>query len=339
MDKFNKNKKIVISLVIVLLTTIVVGGIIFYKKSQVKSLGSITYGYNMWPGVLPYLVAYDKGFFKENGLDVNLVEVSTYTEEIDNFLSGKVDFLGDFALIDVIKNVSKGEKIKVILATDYSNGADGIVAKSGINLIQDLKGKKVAVEKETLGEYLLYDALKKNNLSLDDIVEVNLSAQESASAFIRGEVEAAVSYEPDLSRSLSKGGGSKIYTSVDSPGLIIDTLVFRPDFITANPLKVSAVVLAYFKAVDYISNNKDESYLIGSKYFGITPMELEEQYSGIKQVSFTENTSLVSFGDNNSSLHGLIKKAHEFLKEKGVTTGSVDSTEIVDAKFIRSLIN
>lgn len=308
MNIFSQNKKtVIISILIICL--IVVGLFIYYKPDQVKPLGQINYGYAPWPGVLPYIVAYEKGFFKAEGLDVNLIKTTSYTEQIADFISGRLDFVGDFALIDVVKKVSAGEKINVILATDYSNGADGIVSHKDIKNITDLKGKSVAVEKETLGEYLLYDALRKNNLNLSDVKIVNLSAQESVQAFIRGEVDAAVSYEPDLSLSLDQGQGNLLYTSVQSPGLIMDTLVFKPDFVTENPLLVEAVVRSYARAVDYIASNPADSYAVGAKYFDITSSEFEGQYKGIKQITLSENLSMMTYGVNSDSLHGLINQA------------------------------
>ena len=63
-------KKTITILTFVLLTILAAGGIFFYGQSQPKSLGKITLGWNTWPGNLPYLVAYEQGFFKEQGLHI-----------------------------------------------------------------------------------------------------------------------------------------------------------------------------------------------------------------------------------------------------------------------------
>lgn len=332
-------RTIIFIFAIVAIVLLVLGffGAFYYKNINKKYLGKITYGYEVWPGVLPYLIAYEKGFFAEQGLDVKLYKSQNYTQEIDDFLSGRVDFLGDYALIDVIKKVSTGEKVKVVLATDYSNGADGIVTDKSISNVSQLKNKKVAVEKNTLGEYLLYDALKKSNLSLSDLEEIDLSAQDSAKAFVDKKVDACVTYEPDLSKAIKEGNGNLIYNSSQSPGLIIDTLVFRPEFIEKNPSKVLAVVKAYFNAVNFIEKNNDEAYSIGAKYFDITKEDFKKQYEGIKQVSFIENMTLMSFGSGRDSLHGLVSSACDFLQTKDILHAKVDSLEIIDPQFVRAL--
>lgn len=330
-------KKVALSTTIALLVIVSVLGFFFYRQSQVKFLGQITLGWNAWPGFLPYLVAYDQGYFKEDGLDVKMIEEESYGKMLDDLVSSKIDFAGSIGLIDIAEKDSSGAALKIVSVADYSNGADGIVTKKEIKSISELKGKKVAVEQGTLGEYLLYDALKKNNRSLTDVQEVNMTAQEAAQAFISGKVDAAVSYEPYYSQAVKDGNGWRIYTSADSPGLITDVVALKGDFVTKNPEKVSTVIKSYFKAMDFIAKNPDQAYTIGAKYFKITPSEFKDQYAGIKQVGLTDNLNFMSYGNGSDSLHGLINQAYDFLLLKGTVKNRVDSTEIIDPSFIRGL--
>lgn len=322
----------------VLLTGLVAyGGWVFYQQNLNQGLQKITYGYQDWPGVLPYLVAYDQGFFKQVGLDVLLVKEDSYVQGVADLISGRVDFVGDIALIDLVKRVSAGSALKVVLATDYSNGADGIVAKSDIKSIKEFKGKRIALEKETIGEYLLYDALRKNNLTLNDVTIIDLAAQEAAQAFIRKEVDVTVTYEPGLSSAVSLGQGNLIYTSADSPGLIIDVLAFRAGYLASNEGKAKAVVAAYFKAIDYIDANPSGAYAIGAKYFEVTPAEFQEQLKGIKQMKMLDNLNALAYKSSLDSLHGQIKAMEAFLQTKGNIINPVDSLDIIEAKYVREL--
>ncbi|MEI6378438.1 MAG: ABC transporter substrate-binding protein [Candidatus Falkowbacteria bacterium] len=330
-------KKIILITVVVLATALI-GGYFYYQQIRPNNLEKITYGWNAWPGELPYLVAYERGFFKQEGLDVNLVEEGNYVNLLSDLTAGKINFSGGTALIDVVAKDSQGEKLKIILATDYSDGADGIIAKNEIKNVSQLKGKRIAVEVGTLGEYLLYDALKKSNLNLTDVQIVNLSAQESANAFASNSVDAAVTYEPYYSQVMKLGKGWGIYTSADSPGLIIDALVFKSDYVANNPTKVAAVTRAYFKAMDFIAANPDAAYEIGAKYFKISAAELKAQFATIKLVGLGGNQNLMAYNTNRDSLHGLIRQAGVFLKEKGLIRDMIDSTEIIDPSFVREII-
>jgi NitT/TauT family transport system substrate-binding protein len=328
-------KKII--LIIAFVAILAIGGFVYYQQFVTKSLGTVVCGLNVWPGNLPNLVAYDMGFFKRNGLDVKMAEINDYSKLTADFNSGKVDFSG-FALNDVIAQAGQGNDLKVVLAQDFSNGADGIVAKKDLKNILDLKGKKIAVAKNTLSEYLLIDALKKNNLSLADIQEVDLSAPEAAQAFIKGEVDAAVTWEPDYSEAVKKGDGWKIYTSANSPGLIVDALVFKGSFIKNNHDKVAAVVKSYFEGMDYISTNPETAFEIGAKYSQISVPDFKRQYSGLEQVALAKNLRVMSFSNSSDSLHKLTKDISEYLLEKKLIKNSIDSTSIIDPQFIRGLI-
>jgi len=329
-------KKSIIISAIVILVMAVVGGLIYYNQFLPKPLEKVKYGFSPFPGTLPYLVAKDEGFFKEEGIDVEIV-YEDYLKVNEDVATGAVDFHSQYVLIDVVYAVSKGEDLAIVMATDYSNGVDAIVAKKEIQTVSDLKGKKIGVDKGTLSEYLLADALKKSNLELSDVIEVGLSSLDAADAFIRGEVDAAVSWEPDVNKAVVEGNGWRLYTSADSPGLIVDCLVFRSEFVTKYPEKVLAVVRGYMKAMDFIAENPNQAYAIGAKYSGITASEFEIQYPGLKQVGLEDNQHLMTYGTGIASLHGLINEAYDFLEERGFVEQAVDSTEIIHPQFIRAL--
>ncbi|MFA6322796.1 MAG: aliphatic sulfonate ABC transporter substrate-binding protein [Candidatus Buchananbacteria bacterium] len=330
-------KKIIILLLLIFLAAMAAGGYFLHKYSATKSLGKINFGYEAWIGVMPYVVAYEKGFFDEQGLEVELIYEESYDQEIAHLLSGRVDFIGDFALVDVVRSVSEGNDLKVVLATDYSNGGDGIAARKNLKEIKDLRGKKVAVEKDTLSEYLLYDALKKNGLSLADVSEINLSAPEAAQAFIDGKVDAAVTYEPDFTKAIEQGGGWRLYTSAQSLGLITDALTFRADYVENNPEKVIAVIKAYIKAIDFVRAQPEEAYRISAKYFNLTPTDLKKQIAGIKFLTKADNLEAFNYQTSLDSLHGAIMRANSYLLESKTIKNKIDSTDILMPRFIRDI--
>ena len=89
--------------------------------------------------------------------------------------------------------------------------------------------------------------------------------------------------------------------------------------------------------MDFINSNTEESYIIGSKYFNITPTELKNQLAGIRLMSRNDNNNALTYGNNINSLHGAINQAVKFLQEKGVIKETLDSIKIIDPSFIREL--
>lgn len=320
----------------VLLAILTAGGF-FYQRSQPKFLEKVTYGFIAFPGTLPYLVAKDQGFFQEEGVDVEIVDDTDYVKMNEDVATGAVDFQSQYVLIDVVDAVSRGKKLSIVMATDYSDGADAIVAKKEIRTVADLKGKKIGVAKGTLSQYLLSDALKKSSLSLSDVIEVDLTSADAVSAFISGDVDAAVSWEPDVTKAVTDGGGWRLYTSAESPGLIIDCLVFRSEFVRKYPKKVTGVIRGYMKGMNFISANPEKSYEIGAAYMKVSAAEFRKQMKGVKLMTKDDNLNLMKYGPGFASLHGSINRAYQFLNGIGTITNPVDSTQIIDPGFVREL--
>ncbi|MFA5125039.1 MAG: ABC transporter substrate-binding protein [Patescibacteria group bacterium] len=307
------------------------------KQSVIpNNLGEITYGWDEWPGILPYLVAQEKGLFSANGLKVRMVKSETNSQLVSELINGQIDFVGDITMVDVLKAQSQGNKLQIINVTDYSNGGDGIVARKSIVSIADLKGKKVAVEQGSLSEKLLFYALEKNNLKLQDVQRVSLPAAEAAQAFIRGEVDAVVTYDPGLSEAVA-AGGVKIFSTALAPGLIIDVGVMRQDFIDSEPEKVKAVLRAYFQALEYIKNNPEESYAIGIKYFNVSEQEFIGYLSGLQLVDLRGNLSAMSYTSGYESLYGNGVLANRYLRSIGAIGSDVDVVGVIRPEFVRIL--
>ncbi|HET7238803.1 MAG TPA: ABC transporter substrate-binding protein, partial [Terrimicrobiaceae bacterium] len=124
-------------------------------------------GYSDWPGFTILEVAKQKGWFKEAGLDVELIWFD-YLPSLDAFAAGKVDAVTAVAT-DALVNGANGAKSKIIAILDYSDGSDMIIGKPGVESIKDLKGQKVGIEASLVEHLLLLEALKRNGMTQSDV--------------------------------------------------------------------------------------------------------------------------------------------------------------------------
>ncbi|MFA6429184.1 MAG: ABC transporter substrate-binding protein [Patescibacteria group bacterium] len=324
-----------------LLLATITGAALFtdlFRRStpQKQTHPKIVYGWNLWPGALPSLVAYEKGFFREEGLDVDLKLVKEYRDLITNLEQGRVTYMGELALIDALERTANGQNFRVVSATDFSSGADGIVASPAIQDVKALKYKRVAVEKSTLGEYLLRQALTSAGLSLQDLTVVDLPASEAAEAFIQGEVSAAVTFEPHLSRALSASNGHLIFTSAQTQNLITDVTVFQKNFVDQYPETVQAVVRATLKATEYIKQYPEESFVIGGRYFSITPEAFQAQFRGIQLYDLQQNRNYFSYTAGPDSIFQHASSLYSFLVTSRVidAKNTFDLDALIDPRFI-----
>jgi NitT/TauT family transport system substrate-binding protein len=80
--------------------------------------------------------------------------------------SKKVDGIMGWTPETIQVLADSGVPMKVVFATDYSDGADGIIAKEGINKLSDLKGKTVSFESGSPSHLFLSFLLDKENINI-----------------------------------------------------------------------------------------------------------------------------------------------------------------------------
>src|SRR6266536_263982 len=113
---------------------------------------------------------------------------------------------------DVRKWATGDKRAKSIIMQDWSRGGDGIVSLASINSIEQLKGHKVACTQFTPSHFLLLYLLAQSGLSSEDRtgVEKNIiftqDAPAAAAMFKAKQVDAAVTWEPDLSAAVTARG-------------------------------------------------------------------------------------------------------------------------------------
>ena len=114
------------------------------KKENTKS-EKIILGINDWPGSYWWLAVDELGYFKEAGVEVEVQLFSNYADGLNALNSGNIDMFVP-ALADIIPAYVSGANIKVIMVQDFSAGADGLIAEKGIQSVEEVKGKNVAIE-------------------------------------------------------------------------------------------------------------------------------------------------------------------------------------------------
>jgi NitT/TauT family transport system substrate-binding protein len=332
-------KKAIIAILAVLAIAGVVGSyFVFTAKQEIKAPEKLVMGWNAWPGVLSYIVAYENGFFEDENLDIELKLEENYTSMSEDLTGGKIDFSPDMVLIDVMERNSNGADLAVVGLTDYSNGADGIAVGKEIKSVSGLKGKKIAVEQGALGDYFLFLILEQYGLNMEDVTRVNLTAQEGTNAFIKGEVDAVVTYEPNLSRAVRDGQGTIIFSSANVQGAIVDTLVFQKKFASEKPEVIKAVLRAYFRGIDFIKDNPGKSYETGAKYFKMSAEEFANQLKGLKLAGKIENLVAFSYSSGPKSIFDSFKNRELFLRKIGKWENNILAEDMILKNFITEVL-
>ena len=222
----------------------------------------VTIGISGWTGFAPLTLAKEAGIFAKNGLDVTIKKVPQASRHLA-IASGDVQCAATTVETWVVWNAN-GVATTQLFQLDKSYGADGMVVRSGHRRrIKDLKGKTVAASAPGTSPYFtLAWFLKKNGLGVKDVTVVNMEPGPAAQAFIAGQNDAAMTYEPYLSAVRDKPDAGKIIaTTLDYP-MVMDTFGCTPKFIAENDAAVKALTKSYFDALDMIKADQAKSYEI-----------------------------------------------------------------------------
>lgn len=149
---------------------------------------------NPWPGYEFLHLAQAKGFFKQAGLNIELVEMASLADVQRVYIQGRADGLASTIIEAVHAAGNTQEPLAIVHIPDYSNGADIILAHNSIKSVKDLKGKKIGAEIGSLGMYILSLALDKNGLKLSDVEILNVEQLAGEQAMLNREIDAFVSY-------------------------------------------------------------------------------------------------------------------------------------------------
>jgi NitT/TauT family transport system substrate-binding protein len=293
----------------------------------------------VWIGYGPFYVADALDLYKKHNLKVSLQVFSDPALIPSAITSGAVDG-GMLTYDQVVGQVAGGQKMRVVMPIDYSNGGDAIVADASIGSVKDFKGKKVGYNPLSPSDFLLSYALKINGLAEKDINPVNMTPEAVPAAMASGQMPVGVTYEPSLSQILSQGGGKKfkvVYSSKDAPGLIADVLVFDEKMIKAKPAEISGIMKAYLDGLAYMKAKPDEAAKIIGKFMGVTAAEVKEQMSGVYNIPLAEMPKAFVKSKETTSYYGSGEVIGQLLKAKGQIS-TIPATEATfDAQFVTGL--
>ena len=270
-------------------------------------------GYSDWPGYTLLEVAKQKDWFKEAGVEVEMVWFD-YLPSLDAFSAGKIDGVCVVAT-DALVNGANGAKSKIIALLDYSEGSDMVIGAPGINSIKDLKGKKVGLEVTLVPHLLTLKALEANGMKQSDIELVNTPTNDIAQTLASGKVSAVAGWYPVSGQTLKAVAGSKpIYTSSDAKGLIFDVLAVNPTSFAKRKADWEKVAKVYYKAVDYIldEKTKEDAVKIMAAKVGADPVEYIKAVPGTHFLTLAEAKAAFKKGTGMDSVYGSMTIGNKF---------------------------
>jgi len=265
----------------------------------------------------------EKGFFKEEGLDVEFI---TTQNAIEGLTSKDID-VADVATTSAIIAAGKGAPVKIVSSMFRTKGPFYLIAGPDVKSVEDLKGKTVGAAAFGSGlDVYTQVILKKHGLGKNDVTYVANGVNEAAFASLTsGQVAATIIHEPFASLAEATGKGKILAKGWDFlPSFHTGVLASRSDFIDKNPELLRKLLRAYFKSQEYAKSHLDEY----SAYF-LTKVKIDP---AVAAKAFEREDVL---WENNPDVNlKSLEETQRIQVELGFQDRVYDAGKIVDLRFI-----
>ncbi len=311
-------------------------------------------GINTWAGHSPGIVfnrgmePNDKSHYKsEYGIDVRFVLLEDPAAKLAAFKKGDIDVMWN-----TVDNWAREASVlaegnvkgRSIILQDWSRGGDGIVSLASIKSVEDLKGKKIACTQFTPSHFLLLFLLNQSGLSPEDRSAIEKSivftqdAPAAAAMFKAKRVDAAVTWEPDLSGAVEARGDEAhvLVSTTAATNVIADTLVAREDLIQKAPETARGFVAGWLKGIQMMKDDPAASNKIVGDALKLDEETVSGMLSGLKLTPFADNALFYGIAGGKSHFTTLFDTAFVIWRKKGLVTRPVNAADWVDARFVAS---
>ena len=279
---------------------------------------------------LPLYLAIEKGYFKEAGLDVEMIKFEAPNQIVDAVLNGQVDFTSPSGAMGIlgIADFKNPGKLKIYAAAGgddvIQNDAILVKSNSTIQGIEELKGKKMGILPGIQWRTIAQHILAQNNLATDkDVTLVELAVGLQGPALASGDIDALLGVEPTPTIIKAKGIGKEFITMVTAKYVANPFYggagAVRAEFAAQNPNTTKKVLSIFQRAINEINENPNvaRQYLKGN-----TPLD----DSAIAQVPISR---FKMYNDLTQNDINAIQKFYDIFSTYKVIDGKMDFKNLI----------
>ena len=279
------------------------------------------------------LTTQEGSIFDELGINVNISVINDATQSSNALIKGDLDAAGHtINRTAFLSNKFTEANVDVVMPfiTNYSNGGDGIIAKSSIKSVKDLVGAKIGVPEFSEAQTLVVWFVNNSDLTQEekDTIIDNLilfaTPDEAAKAFFAGQIDAAATWEPYLTQAKNMTDCHVLFSTASSTSLVMDGIVFRKDFVDAHPDVIEKFIQGALMAADMYDTEFDAIR-------SVMPMFSTASDEDIK--ANCVSARLTTWKDNVDLLNGTAKTIFTDMCKVWTSIGETVNSDIVDTLF------
>ena len=308
---------------------------------------------NVWIGWLP-IVAANHGFapseesvfFKKFGFKVDLKLIDDPVAARDSYAAGNSQVL--WGTLDMIAlfapELMKDSRTapRIFQQVDWSNGGDGIVVRTKIKSVADLKGKTIVYAQNSPSQYFISNLLVNAGIRPNEVTHKYTStAFEAAAAFVADKsIDACVSWAPDIYNIPEKVAGTRLLTTTSEANkLIADVWAVRADFARDKPEIIKGLVAGIYEGMDLCANptTKAQAFQWMADGYGMKVDDVKAMQNDAHSTNFGENKEFFLNANNPTNFERTWKNILSIYKEIGIVSNPVEFDQVMDFSVVQAL--
>ncbi len=272
-----------------------------------------------------FFIAKEKGYYKDAGLNVDILEWDYGVNIVDDVVNGKIQY--GVARPSSIIDVSKGKDLIYLLAIYQSNPLVLLADKSsGIRTLKDLKNKKIMATKDHLVDASIVALFSSNGINIDELKIVKHSFD--VKDLLGGKTDLMAAYISNEPFLLKEAGGKPVIFNSKDYGFDFynDILVCSRKYLSENTEEVKKFRKATLKGFEYAFKNIDETVdLVYNKYNTLKKSKraLLFEANELKKLAYYKTNKIGSIS------YDKLEKIYNIYKLLGLAKSNLDVSKIV----------
>lgn len=274
---------------------------------------------------LPIHVAQAQGYFEEQGLEVEIISVSSAPERDALMQSRQVEAILNEVVSTIFYNQAETRVVSVrflrAASPDYPLFRILAAKDSGISSVEDLKGVEIGISEGTVIQYTTERILQNAGLTDQEIIGIAVPRiPDRIALLVSGELAAANLPDPAASAAILQGA-VPVIDDTTIPSISHSVLTFDAEVLSENPETIKRFLLAIERAVEDINSDKD-SWTDLMIELGLLPPVLVGSYS------------LPDFPTASVPSQSQFNDAVDWALERGLISAPVDYSSSVSGEFL-----
>jgi len=267
-------------------------------KGQPVRMERISLAVSPWPASAAVYIAQEKGYFREEGLEVALHNYLSGHLGLNAVLAGKED-MATAGESPIARAALEGKPISVVATICEIDQGILVIARKdrGISSLSDLKGKRIGLAVTSAADYFLHVFLTTNGMNPREVRIIDMAPDKAVASLLKGEVDAVSTWSPHTFVLREKLGDNALV--LGDPGLytLMWNLVATADYIKNNPGRVRKLLRAIVRANRFIADSPGEARVASRQYIGTESPFLEKEWGDYRFLAILDQSLILNMED------------------------------------------